>query len=70
MRAAAAWGIAQAGLPWTTEVTTAVTEAWEHGDVLNGDVIEGEQGRWSDNPLAETLTRWPTRPVRQRSAYG
>ncbi|MCF3144242.1 hypothetical protein [Streptomyces platensis] len=55
VRAAAAWGIAQAGLPWTTEVTTAVTEAWEHGEVLNGDVIEGEQWRWSDNPLAETL---------------
>ncbi|MFE3886085.1 hypothetical protein ACFXPQ_24790 [Streptomyces lydicus] len=55
VRAAAAWGIALAGLPWTTEATTAVTEAWEHGDVLNGDVIEGEQWRWSDNPLAETL---------------
>lgn len=55
VRAAAAWGIAQAGLPWTTEVTTVVAEAWEHGDVLNGDVIEGEQWRWSDNPLAETL---------------
>ncbi|MFF8788010.1 hypothetical protein [Streptomyces sp. NPDC015125] len=55
VRAAAAWGIARAGLPWTTEATTAVAEAWEHGDVLNGDVIEGEQWRWSDNPLAETL---------------
>ena len=70
MRAAAAWGIARAGLPWTTEVTTAVAEAWEHGDVLNGDVIDGEQWRWSDNPLAETLIAWPSRPVRHRSACG
>lgn len=55
VRAATAWGFARAGLPWTTEVTSAVAEAREHGDVLNGDVIEGEQWRWSDNPLAETL---------------
>ncbi|MER6946248.1 hypothetical protein ABT294_19660 [Nonomuraea sp. NPDC000554] len=55
VRAAAAWGIAQAGLPWSHEATTAVTEAWAHGDVLNGDIIEGEEWRWSDNPLAETL---------------
>ncbi|MET9515748.1 hypothetical protein [Streptomyces sp. NPDC002994] len=54
VRAAAAWGIAQAGLPWSAQATAAVTEAWVHG-VLNGDVIRGEEWRWSQNPLAETL---------------
>ncbi|MDI3405179.1 hypothetical protein [Streptomyces cavernicola] len=55
VRAAAAWGIARAGLSWPVEATAAATEAWAHGDVLNGDVIAGEEWRWSDSPLAETL---------------
>ncbi|MDG4861963.1 hypothetical protein P8605_27860, partial [Streptomyces sp. T-3] len=35
--------------------TIAVEEAWALGDVLNGDVIEREDWRWSDCPLGETL---------------
>ncbi|MEV0372947.1 hypothetical protein AB0I10_24505 [Streptomyces sp. NPDC050636] len=42
-------------VPWSPEASTAVAEAWAHGDVLDGDVIEGEEWHWSDNPLAETL---------------
>ncbi|WP_326689123.1 hypothetical protein OIE63_19495 [Streptomyces sp. NBC_01795] len=55
VRAAAAWGLARAELPWPPEATAAVEEAWAHGDVLSGDVIDGEEWRWSENPLAETL---------------